>query len=467
MTSPSNELKQRGIISYGEGLLDEAIANWKAALQADSDDWEIMVYLGSALKETGDIEAAADYYRQVLTRQPDLAEVHYNLGNIYQTQGQLQAAAECYLRALNIKPEFAFAAYNLGNIYRDQGRLQDAVDCYKQSILLAPEHAPSYNNLGNALKHQGQLELAMQCYQAALIKQPDYRDAMYNLGNVLFEQQDFAGALPWFDQAEIRDATSRALYCAYRSRNFTDFRQRLQLLEQEAPHQSPQVATLAAHSAINFGTENHYRFCPQPFDFVYQVSVPELASEQAPLRQALLADIESAGIEERLQGRLHEGVQSAGNLFYREEASFRDLADLVRRHVDRYLERYAGADCELIRAFPAQREFESSWYIRMRQGGHLDSHIHEGGWVSGVLYLALPQRAADSTEGCFELGIHGDNYPVEEGAGDFPHKVLQIAVGDIVLFPANLFHRTIPFSADEERICIAFDLRHNAWQRQS
>ncbi|MFM8391730.1 MAG: putative 2OG-Fe(II) oxygenase, partial [Methylophilaceae bacterium] len=26
-------------------------------------------------------------------------------------------------------------------------------------------------------------------------------------------------------------------------------------------------------------------------------------------------------------------------------------------------------------------------------------------------------------------------------------------------FPSSLFHRTIPFSSDEERICIAFDLR--------
>jgi len=32
-------------------------------------------------------------------------------------------------------------------------------------------------------------------------------------------------------------------------------------------------------------------------------------------------------------------------------------------------------------------------------------------------------------------------------------------VGDIVLFPSSLFHRTIPFNAKEERICVAFDLK--------
>jgi hypothetical protein len=32
-------------------------------------------------------------------------------------------------------------------------------------------------------------------------------------------------------------------------------------------------------------------------------------------------------------------------------------------------------------------------------------------------------------------------------------------VGDIVLFPSSLYHRTIPFNSDEERVCIAFDLK--------
>ncbi|MEP5765311.1 MAG: tetratricopeptide repeat protein [Halieaceae bacterium] len=459
MNTSTAELNQQAILSYGSGLLVEAIQLWRQVLEQSSDNWEVMVYLASALKETGDLDAAAHHYEQALVIQPGLAEVHYNLGNIRQSQGFLDEAARSYRDALALKPDFAFAVYNLGNVVRDQGQLQLAIDCYKQAILLAPQHAPSYNNLGNALKHQGQLDVAIQCYRAALENQPDYADAMYNLGNALFEQQDFAAALPWFDDAGIRDAQSRALYCIYKCRRFEEFEQRLASQEQQLPHHSPQVATLAAHNAINFGRSNNYRFCPQPFDLVYQQSLPELAGAESPLRSALLADIAGADIEEKTQGRLHHGVQSAGNLFYRSEVSFRTLADLVRQHFDQYLQRYRDLDCELIHAFPAQREFESSWYIRMRQGGHLTSHIHEGGWVSGVVYLALPQHRQNPEEGCFELGLDGDDYPVEPGAGEFPSKVLPINVGDIVLFPANLFHRTIPFSADEERICIAFDLK--------
>lgn len=388
-----------------------------------------------------------------------MPDAFYNLGNIQHDLGDWEKAAACYQKALSLKPDFALAAYNLGNICRDQGRLQEAIQCYRHAIASNPGHAASHNNLGNALKHQGQLEQAIPCYETALQCQPDYAEALYNLGNAFYEMQDFSTAIPLFDRAGIRDASARALYCAYKTSRFDDFRSRLQEELQRTRHHSPQVATLVAHHAVNFGAANNYRFCQRPFDFVYQESMPELAAPDSELRHALLHDIRHGDIDERKQSRLRNGVQSSGNLFHRSETSFSKLAGLVRRHLDCYLARYKDADCELIRAFPQSREFESSWYIRMQSGGHLTSHIHESGWVSGVLYLALPSRPEGSDEGGFELGVHGDDYPIVEGAGEFSRRVLPIATGDIVLFPASLFHRTLPFQAEQERICIAFDLK--------
>jgi hypothetical protein len=92
----------------------------------------------------------------------------------------------------------------------------------------------------------------------------------------------------------------------------------------------------------------------------------------------------------------------------------------------------------------------------MRTGGHLTSHIHETGWLSGVLYLAMPPRSAGSQEGCIEFSTDGDGYPRPHA--EFPVQVVSPTVGDIVLFPSSLFHRTIPFSAAQDRICIAFDV---------
>ncbi|RUM36803.1 MAG: hypothetical protein DSY58_04820, partial [Desulfobulbus sp.] len=84
------------------------------------------------------------------------------------------------------------------------------------------------------------------------------------------------------------------------------------------------------------------------------------------------------------------------------------------------------------------------WYVRMQSGGHLDAHMHELGWVSGTLYLSLPENVSHD-EGKIELGLHGNNYPLMHE--NFPTKTLPIKTGDIVLFPSSTFHRTIPFRA--------------------
>jgi uncharacterized protein (TIGR02466 family) len=97
----------------------------------------------------------------------------------------------------------------------------------------------------------------------------------------------------------------------------------------------------------------------------------------------------------------------------------------------------------------------------MQQGGHLSAHIHEIGWISGAVYLAMPTPRENSLEGAFEYGTHGDEYPISASKTqqDFLTAHIMPKVGDIVLFPSSLFHRTIPFNANEERICIAFDLK--------
>ncbi len=37
-------------------------------------------------------------------------------------------------------------------------------------------------------------------------------------------------------------------------------------------------------------------------------------------------------------------------------------------------------------------------------------------------------------------------------------KIIDVATGNLILFPASLSHYTIPFESDEERIVLAFDV---------
>ena len=58
------------------------------------------------------------------------------------------------------------------------------------------------------------------------------------------------------------------------------------------------------------------------------------------------------------------------------------------------------------------------------------------------------------SEGAIEFSLNGVFYSDVNS----PKVIYQPKLGDIVLFPSSLHHRTIPFSTNTDRISIAFDL---------
>jgi uncharacterized protein (TIGR02466 family) len=477
-----------GVALEGQGKFAEAAECYRKTLKVEPRVAEIHFNLGAALANLGRTEEAIASYRRAIELKPNLAVAHFNLGLSLQAQGKLDEAIACYRKAISLEPGFfeaygsmgtalqakgdlddAIAAYrkslaiqanplthfNLATALRDSGKLDEAVISYKNALAMNPNYSEAYNNLGETQRDQGNMEEAVRNYHNALIANPDNAAASFNIAQFLYDAGRYEEAIPHFEKSQRDDWRERVLYCLYKSQRFDEFREKLQALTAE-PNILPFLANLSAHHAANFNVEDAYNFCRNPLDFVYRSHIDELTNGSG-LLEDLLRDVSFAEIAERKQGRLYHGIQSAGNLFKRPEASFRKLGELVRQKVREYGQHFAGESCVLIREFPQDPEFTSSWYVKMNTGGHLTSHIHETGWISGVLYLAIPPRETGSLEGCIEFSMDGDNYPRQHD--NFASMVKETVVGDIILFPSSLFHRTIPFSADSDRICIAFDIK--------
>lgn len=130
---------------------DEVGAVLRQALQAHAD---------------GDLDQAADLYRQVLVLDPENRFAYYNLGLIHQTEGRLGAAAEQYEQALGVDPAFGPALFNLATVRTEQGDTGEAIDLYRQVLEGNPEHAGAHLNLGFLLvdtghRKDGKAELAI------------------------------------------------------------------------------------------------------------------------------------------------------------------------------------------------------------------------------------------------------------------------------------------------------------------
>lgn len=445
-----------GISLDGLGQYDGAINSYRNALKLQPNLPDLHFNLGIALSNVGQFNEAAASYRKAIALQPRFFEAYGNLGTLLQKQGKLEEAVASYRKALSINAD-ARGYFNLGTALRDQGKLDEAIKSYRQAIQMFPNYADAHSNLGETLRDQGSMQEAIKSYQDALALNPDHPSANYNMAEFLYLAKRFDEAIPHFERSQLDDWLERSMYCLYKAERFDEFKTKLDQIVKTGKHTAPFLATLATHYAVNFKVEDPYNFCKNGFDFVYNAKIPELSEPNSPLLKALLNDINNAEIAERVQGMLHNGKQSAGNLFKRPEASFRSLGELVKKEFINYQNKFAGADCELIKSFPEELEFTSSWYVKMRQGGHLDAHIHEIGWISGAVYLAMPSDKKTPEEGAFEYGIHGDAYPQKHK--EFPVGTVIPNVGEIVLFPSSLFHRTIPFTSSEERICIAFDLK--------
>ena len=445
----------------GQQKFADAVASYQNALKLQPNMPDLQFNLGIALTQLYRLDEASNAYLQAIRIQPNFFEAHGNLGTILQRQGKLEEAIASYQQGLNINPQDARGHFNCGTALRDKGDLVAAITSYKKAIALFANYTDAHNNLGETLRDYGDMDAAVKSYQAALALNASHPNANYNMAEFLYLAKKYDEAIPYFERSQLDDWQARSLYCLYKAECFEAFKTKLDTISNNTRHTSPFISTLATHYAINFGIDNTYNFCKNAFDFVYQQPIAELAAPNSTLLKQLLHDINNADIAERVQGMLVNGKQSAGNLFKRPEASFRALAALIKQQFLNYQHTFKDADCELILSFPNELEFTSSWYVKMRQGGHLSPHIHEIGWLSGAVYLAMPTPKDSSTEGAFEYGTHGDDYPIVPPLqlSSFPTAQVMPKVGDIVLFPSSLFHRTIPFSANQDRICIAFDLK--------
>ncbi len=98
-------------------------------------------------------------------------------------------------------------------------------------------------------------------------------------------------------------------------------------------------------------------------------------------------------------------------------------------------------------------QISGSWSVRLGAGGFNVTHSHPAGWLSAVLYVALPDDPGPAPAGALHLGAP----PPELGCDLAPYAVIAPRAGQLVVFPSLLWHGTYPFAAGE-RLNIAFDV---------
>jgi protein O-GlcNAc transferase len=242
-------INTQGVDFISRGMLNEATACFRKAMELDPNLAAAHSNLGAALKRQGRLDEAVFHLRQALRLRPDLAEVHNNLGNALRDQGKLAEAVASFLQALERKPDYAECLHNLGstlveqgapeqasayleralelrpnyldvylalgNALMHQGGFAEAVDRLEQALRLKPDFVEAQLNLGVVLQAQGQTDQALLCYRRALDQRPDLPEAHINLANALRDQGDLQEAAAHYEQAlRLKPSTSLRIQLA-------------------------------------------------------------------------------------------------------------------------------------------------------------------------------------------------------------------------------------------------------------
>ena len=402
----------------------------------------------------GRLSDAESIHQQILRSDPNQPIALHLLGVIAHQVGKNDTAVDLIARALAIKPDYVEAHPNLGNTLQKTGRLEDAVASYHKALAIKPDFANAHSNLGNVLRELGKLDEAVASYNKALVIKPDYAEAHYNLGTTFQMLERIEDALASYDLAQLPGARAKILECLFALGRYEDFYRELErLIKTESTNL--RAAAISAFASQQLGHDDPYPFCKDPLDFVRVGRVCDSAEDTADLMDELVEDLrprnavwEPPGITTKF------GFQTRDNLFADPKGSLAKLDRIIKSEIESYYSEFKFANCLFMASWPSQIRL-NGWFVRLLGHGHQDDHIHPGGWLSGVIYLKVP-KTSNLDEGAIEFGLHGYKYPILNE--EYPRTLHRPEKGQIVLFPSSLFHRTVPISADDERLSIAFDL---------
>jgi uncharacterized protein (TIGR02466 family) len=399
------------------------------------------------------LEEAEASYTQAIALKPNFAEAHSNLGNTLKELGRLDEAEASYTQAIAVKPDYAEAHRNLGVRLQELGRLEEAEASYRQAIALKPLLAKAYDHLGNLLQILGEFEDAEMCYKKYISLAPFEVPISKSMAAMFFAQGEFQKALSLFDSYNTPESRSSALECLHSLGKTKEIYKRIEDTV-ELDDGNLRIASFASFIAESQLKDTAHRFCKKPLEFLHFSNLSCKIENSNSFITNLIKDLNNIKSTWQPPNQSAKGgFQTDGNLFRYPTCNIVTLKEIILNEIDAYYEKFKNEHCSFIEKWPKEKNIKG-WHIMLKDQGYHDLHIHHEGWLSGVVYLKVVPPL-NKNEGAITFNLARSNI----SDPNFSKIIHNPEVGDMVLFPSSLYHGTIPFSTDTDRIVVSFDLK--------
>lgn len=456
--TPSLEQTERLLGLYERGLINEAeevAVSYTQAFPSHPFSWKV---LGAVLRAKGKRNDAIRAINTAIACAPEDFEAYNSLGLTLQEIGKLRDSESAFRTAITINSDCIEAHFNLGNTLKKSGQLEKAAKAFKKAASLSPNFAEAHVNLGNTYRELGKTRSAKASYLRSIELRPGLTEAFYNLASMLKEVEDYEEAENWFKRVlalrpGYQHADSQLLTCLFLLNRKSSFLEKLRSMVDQGEVNAT-IGSLVCRSRLRYGYESLNPFCNEPLEYVCHMNLNHKHGFERDLLGKLKDVLRDNKVSTRSQPLLLGGHQTYGNLFAIKDHRIELVEKIIRYEIDKYLITHSSSEEGFIRKWPEEYNLYG-WIVSMESGGNLRPHIHEQGWLSGSLYINVPQKQYDESGSLvLSLGVETDTRHFRENSS----KIIDVATGSLVLFPASLMHHTVPFESDEDRVVFAFDV---------
>ena len=500
-------LQQLGLLQLGSGQLDSARGNAQQLTRLEPDNpagWEL---LAAIEQKRSDPVAAIAACREGLRRQPQAGRLHYSLAQLLRQESDFSAAVTSYQAALDCGLETPDLYRNLAEALLDAGQIERAMGCATAGIERFQDHAMLHRTRARLHWESGAAGDPVDLLWKAARQQPANAELWTTLVQLLERlgrADDCSAALGEAQQLGCPQTADILLLEAMSVATGGDPLRATELyanLLQAHPQQADIALTFAGHllsqgdperaealcaKVLEADSHNQLAWCyrgtawqllgdPREswlLDYQHmvkpvQVPAPDgYASREAFFREVQLAleslhQTQAHPIEQSLRG----GTQTNGFLFRLKHPLIAVLEKQILLAIGSALETFPDDTLDdTTHPFWGRRtqasaegvQFAGAWSVRLRSEGFHTNHIHTEGWISSALYIALPDEVRDESDhsGSIQFGV-----PMSELGLSLPsQRTIRPEVGTLVLFPSYMWHGTVPFTSQQPRITVAFDL---------
>ena len=461
-----DDLMRQAVALHRDRRFNDAVAVYQRILMMYPGNADALTYFGCALLETGQATKAVDSLREAVAADPKLADARSYLGNALQVAGDPEAAEAAYRGALELAPSECRTHNNLGVLLLERNRLDEAAECFRRGLAVDPNHVQAHNNLCQVYTKLGEIGPAIEAGRRAVEIAPRYADGHNSLAVALVKADRIDDAITAFrDAISIRPRFLDALNnLALALTNAGKPRDAVEVTDSCLEVDPGNVEVLATRSvALNeAGDADAYHGLVDIDQLLQRIRIDTTAEFDglAGFNDALARHIRThptlkfAPSDHATRGGMH-----SGDLLAEPKGPMAAFEKIVGESFDRYV---AALPAALEHPFLARKPSRWSlniWGLVLPAQGFQVPHIHRSGWISGCYYVQVSEAVSapnDGHDGWIEFGRPQSIYRTT-----VPPNVhlVRPEEGLMVLFPSFFFHRTIPFEAEADRICIAFDIQ--------